>query len=731
MPIPSYSSFQASQSGAPDVPYQAPSINPGAIGAGQASAIGEASQRAGDAVSKIALSMQDQINQTRVNDAVNQARIAQQDLTYNQQTGYKVLQGNDALQRPGGQPLADEYGDKYKSALSDIAGGLGNDEQRRVFAQASASLHAQFTGDVEAHALQQYGVYRDSVTDSTIALARNGIEQNWDNPDFIYGHTDPTTGEHTPGAIDAIKAATYQKARQHGLEGAPADAMILDSVSSTHRAVIQAALDNNNPGYAVHYMEAARKRGELTGADILAMQGHVNQNVWLNVSAAAVGSAATEAAKVYAPTTMDRFTSITRQTESGGQDLKPDGTPVTSTAGAKYSMQVMPATAADPGHGIAPAANDSPAEYNRVGTQLLNALVQKYGDPAKAWAAYNWGEGNVDKAIATSYSQRSADWLRLAPPETQAYVTRNMAALNDPNGGRAPRPTEIDFVNSALSKLPGDAPPQLVQMTRLHASQQFDVIDKSFKEQGTNALSAVQQWLYANQGSGATVADVPQQLMDPLLRFAPGDAGRPLEAFSRAIQRGDVVTNQGRYNDIVSNMGDYAKLPDPEWDQLQTELSPSTFQHLSKERADYISGKSNDSPTSLNRAEISRSLNEHLSSLQLPTSAKPNTSDAAWLGATKLFVDQSIFQAQTASNKKMSPDDIEAHINNLFAKNVSFKNTVFGIPTGTSQQNLMSMKVGDLPSGAYEGIKTALKQHGVANPSDADVLNQYRKMHVQ
>jgi hypothetical protein len=91
---------------------------------------------------------------------------------------------------------------------------------------------------------------------------------------------------------------------------------------------------------------------------------------------------------------------ITRSTESNGQDFTPAGVPTTSVKGAKYAMQVMPATARKPGFGIRPAANDSPEEYNRVGTELLGKLTEKYGDPAKAWAAYNGGTGRVDHALA-------------------------------------------------------------------------------------------------------------------------------------------------------------------------------------------------------------------------------------------------------------------------------------------------------------------------------------------
>lgn len=115
---------------------------------------------------------------------------------------------------------------------------------------------------------------------------------------------------------------------------------------------------------------------------------------------------------------------ITRQTESGNRDYV-DGRPITSPKGARYAMQTMPATARDPGFGVTPARSDTPREFNRVGTEYLNAMMRRYGgDPAKAWAAYNAGPGRVDRAIG-----RGSDWLSSMPAETRAYVRRNLGLL--------------------------------------------------------------------------------------------------------------------------------------------------------------------------------------------------------------------------------------------------------------------------------------------------------------
>lgn len=89
-----------------------------------------------------------------------------------------------------------------------------------------------------------------------------------------------------------------------------------------------------------------------------------------------------------------------------------------SSAGAQGTMQVMPATAANPGFGVPPAANGSDAENTRVGTELIGKLTQHYGSPALALVAYNWGPGNTDKWLA-----KGGKFSDL-PPETQTEVGR-------------------------------------------------------------------------------------------------------------------------------------------------------------------------------------------------------------------------------------------------------------------------------------------------------------------
>jgi hypothetical protein len=118
--------------------------------------------------------------------------------------------------------------------------------------------------------------------------------------------------------------------------------------------------------------------------------------------------------------------------ESGGRRFDKDGNLLTSSKGALGEMQVMPATARDPGFGIRPAKSNDPDELRRVGDEYASVLLNRYKDPIVAMIAYNMGPGATDKWLAAG-----ADPKKL-PKETQGYI-RN---VNLAEGGEVKRFTE-------------------------------------------------------------------------------------------------------------------------------------------------------------------------------------------------------------------------------------------------------------------------------------------------
>jgi hypothetical protein len=128
------------------------------------------------------------------------------------------------------------------------------------------------------------------------------------------------------------------------------------------------------------------------------------------------------------------------QKESGGRRFDKEGNLLTSSKGALGEMQVMPATARDPGFGIKPARDSSPDELRRVGDEYAGVLLNRYKDPIVAMIAYNMGPGATDKWLAAG-----ADPKKL-PKETQGYI-RNVTLAK---GGEVQR-----FTNGGSPNISG------------------------------------------------------------------------------------------------------------------------------------------------------------------------------------------------------------------------------------------------------------------------------------
>ena len=716
--IPRYDSLQAGTH-APGPVYFDPGQAPGAdaIGARQMQDAGQAMSGAGAAAAKIAADMQREVDATRVNDALNQARQQALDLTYSPDTGYARLKGVEALQRPDGQALPEEYGTKLRARLDSIAGTLSTGEQRREFQRQADALATQFGGQVQNHLLQEFKAHSLSVQDGTLKLASDEAKRNWSDPSVI------------GPALQRADAAVVQKGKVLGWAATEIDAARLQTSSAVHSSVILEALANGNASYASGYF--ATRRSQMTADDILKVEGHVQKAQAEGVAQQAVQVATQQAMPRVAPTPFDRIVEITRQSESGGRELGPDGRILTSPKGAKGSMQVLDSTMANPGlPGVQPLdpKTATPEQRAKFGQRYLQALLQRYGNPAHAWAAYNAGYGAVDKALAAAKAdglkfrgQAPADlWLQKLPQETQAYVRKNMAALTT-GGGAAPAPTELEFVNSAVGALPPGTSPLVVQTTRERATQQFGIITKSRAETAEATVSAAQRWLAGNPG--ARVDQLPPQLSDAVKLHAPGKLDE-LMAYAKAINTRDVQTDLVAYNRLAANPELLRRLSDSDFEGLRAKLSEADFKHFAGQRGAMLNPKasSGTDPGNLDAAAVKGAVDDHLRALQIdPTPKDDGGADAARVGAIRKFVTDSVLRAQSMSGKRFTDSEVRDTVGRLFAEQGTVSHWI-GKDTAAAA---LTMRKGDIPAKVRESLAADFKRMGVGDPTEAQLLGAY------
>ena len=132
-----------------------------------------------------------------------------------------------------------------------------------------------------------------------------------------------------------------------------------------------------------------------------------------------------------------QLTNAIAQVESNGNPN------AVGAAGELGSMQALPSTMKDPGFGVKPAQDNTPAEADRVGRDYYSAMKGRYNDPILAAAAYNAGPGRMDAAIARSQKEGGHP-MQYMPDSTQQYVAKFAQKINYQPGQTAEQNPNID-----------------------------------------------------------------------------------------------------------------------------------------------------------------------------------------------------------------------------------------------------------------------------------------------
>lgn len=418
--------------------FQAVDNGGGALG-GIAAGLGETARSVG------AFAEQEQASQ----HIYNEAAAKQAYTTADEQVRSLLYTGDKAFYQQQGAGAIDAQKPTMEAlgkARSDAYGSLKNPQQQRMFAEAFDARLGEERAKIATHVNQELRVYGNQQSQARQAGAQNNALDNADNPE-LYGRF-VTTGENEIRAQAGLNGwgddVTNEKIAEYrsGTAAKVADAkMTADPVGAaawvaSHGDTILPA-DRARLSASLYQPLLERRASADVDAGLASVAGGPSPVTPLPASGGSVAA---------------RVVAITANSESGGRERDASGKLVTSPVGAQGKMQVMPATARDPGYGVKPAQDGSDAERSRVGTDLILKFNSLYGDPAKAWAAYNWSKGGVDKCV----QQYGSDWLAHCPKETQSYVTSNMAMLGTQGQKFAPRRDDLNGIYQWIQAQPWD-----------------------------------------------------------------------------------------------------------------------------------------------------------------------------------------------------------------------------------------------------------------------------------
>lgn len=695
-------------------PNQAPDVQAtSAVTAGlldqtsqQFSKAGDALGQAANAQSQIAIDAQNLANQTRVNDAVNQLRTTQQQLMYDPQSGVMSQTGINAIQRPSGVSLADEYTGKLSDTASTLAGSLSNPEQLRLFNEQASNIATQFHGATTQWEGQQFKSYALSTQDGTIKNATNQVQLAFNDPDQI------------DAGLNAIRAATYQAGKINGSAATEIEANTRTMTSNALMGAIDTALQKGQITYAAGLQK--KYAPDITADDLLKINGKMDSFMGVQAAQNTVQRVLTQMGPQLSNSGFDRMASITQQSESSGNP-NAVGPYIPGQGTAKGSMQVMDATNGDPGFGVRPAADNSPAERARVGRDYLQAMLTHYGgDMSKAWAAYNAGPGTLDAAVQKAQAAGTpGTWLANMPPDTQAYVQKNVQAYNNPTS-IANRPSKLDVLNAVRGDTTLQAKPEWMAHAVTLAGQQYDEQTAAITQQNEANLAGVYRTLSTNRGDITTVSPAD------LAKIQPDDMPKVL-TYAKSMSEGVNATNTALYQTYITTPSILQHMSSDQWQTQAPNFSDKDFKHLSQVRADMISGTGSNAPASLNTGAMNETVSNRLDQIGIPPTPdiKKDPTNASRVGAIRQFVTESLLDAQNQAGKKFSDAETTDHIDRLFATSLTFRNTLLGFQRPDSTVNMLAMTKSDIPDDVLPNLQSDFKARGIPKPTDGQLLGAY------
>lgn len=698
--VPTQDNFQTTLSTVPQVQVSAPAI-PDVAGQ-QIQQLGQGLQQAGRAGARIALDMQQQANQLRVDDAINQAKEISMQMTFGKDTGFSNIRGINALQRESGKPLADEYTDNLREQMRSIAGSLGNDAQREAFRARTQDLVGNFWAQATKHEADQFQEYALSVREGTITNQVREVGLRYNDPKAV------------DQSVKSIQAAAYGQAQLLGKSAEWAQMQAMKATSNAHTTAIMAALQDGNPLYAQAYLN--KYADQMDANDILRVRGVVTEQTDAQAANLAATGVMNQAAPRYVTSDADRAFNIALGTESGYRQFDSSGQPLTSSKGAVGIAQVMPTTAPEAAK-IAGLPWDEerykndPAYNEALGRAYFQKQLQTFGgNLLQAYAAYNAGPKATQDAINKA-AKEGGTWLAYLPKETQDYVVKNMNAYNS-GGGQYEKPT-LNQILKQVETVVGTDNPQRLKLAQEEAARQYEVMTKQVKQRDDEAVAVAMRTLVAN---GGRFSELP-----PAVRAAlPPDKVSTVMQFGTRISKGDDLTSPALYQKLASDQGYLKGLSDAEFYHLRSQLSESDFKKFADERANLLSGKMTASAEEINGTAINSVLNDRLRTLEMDPTPKDGSADAARLGAMRKFVRESVLNAQQSLGRKMNDAEIEKHIDGLFAKSVSVKGWF-----SSSNVRMLGMSAGDIPGDLKDKLRADFKTLGIDNPTDADLLGAY------
>nr|DAJ73847.1 MAG TPA: putative lysin [Caudoviricetes sp.] len=236
MKVPVSNEFSVGVANAPSAHFTAPSLPDVGVEVTQA---GNQAFSAGQEAVNAQMKMLAEMNELATDNALAQVKAFEQDLRVNPNNGYENLRGENALNRPNGQSLVDEYDGYLMEHANAVKDTLKNDVQKALFTQRLDGIRQTLRNKTGEHLLAEGRKWKDTSLNTQIELAANSFSLS-------------TTDEERNAAIDRAISAAKGLQDLYGWDSETMQKKVMDASDKAIRQVIDDQIDKGD------YAEASR-----------------------------------------------------------------------------------------------------------------------------------------------------------------------------------------------------------------------------------------------------------------------------------------------------------------------------------------------------------------------------------------------------------------------------------------------------------------------------------------
>jgi hypothetical protein len=238
---------------AADFSRQAPSVSRPIVGyqSGQAERAAQDLSKTLGGVASMLEQEQKKLDDIRVEDAINKAKMSALELSQGEE-GFTKVKGEGVVTKP----VRDDYTKRFSQKMGEIGAGLSQ-SQKSIFNRRSQPLSLSYQSSLLGHIGRETSNYQDTTDLATMDIEVQEAAANWGNPQTVIE------------SAQRIKYTVNSIADRKGLSADAKKKLLNENMTQMHKGVIYSMLESTPKQAKIYY---SKNKKDINGINRIAIE---------------------------------------------------------------------------------------------------------------------------------------------------------------------------------------------------------------------------------------------------------------------------------------------------------------------------------------------------------------------------------------------------------------------------------------------------------------------------